>query len=140
MTNEEKYRTLDERQSAFQEYCSRYSCPSCKHFNNRNNNRNCALAWLADEVEEGQSVSSGSERTRCMETTRFVVKYNFPVTPTSRLMTPVISMIMDAFPLFMEVDATCARDAVEAVLAARPNASIVAVRAQKTDYEKKDEV
>lgn len=139
MTNEEKYRTLDERQSAFQEYCSKYSCPSCKYLNNHNNNRNCALAWLADEVEEGQSVSFRSERTRRMETTRYVVEYNIPASPASRLITPVVSMIMDAFSLFMEVDAVCAKDAVEAVLAARPNASIVAVRAQKTDYEKKDE-
>lgn len=57
MTNEEKYRTLNERQKAFQEYCSRYGCPSCKYLNNRNNNRNCALAWLADEAEEVKSVN-----------------------------------------------------------------------------------
>lgn len=74
-----------------------------------------------------------------METTRYIIEYNIPALPASRLMTPVVSMIRDAFPLFMEVDAVCAKDAVEAVLAARPNASIVAVRAQKTDYEKKDE-
>ena len=139
MTNEEKYRTLDERQSAFQEYCSKHSCPSCKHFNNRNNNRNCALAWLADEVEEGQSVSSGIERTRHMETTAFIVKYNFPVTPTGWLMTPFASSLAACILQSMEVDATCAKDAVEAVLAVHPNASIVAVRAQKTNYEKNDE-
>lgn len=74
-----------------------------------------------------------------MKTTRYVIEYNIPASPTSRLMTPVASMIMSAFPLFMEVDAVCAKDAVEAVLAASPNASIVAVMAQKTDYEKKDE-
>lgn len=57
MKNEEKYRTLNERQKAFQEYCSRYSCPFCKYLNNRNNNRNCAIAWLADEAEEVKSVN-----------------------------------------------------------------------------------
>lgn len=139
MKNEEKYRTLNERQKAFQEYCSRYSCPFCKYLNNRNNNRNCALAWLADEVEEDQSVSSGIERTRRMETTTFVVKYNFPVTLTGSLMTPLASSLAACILHSIEVDATSARDAVEAVLAVHPNASIVAVRAQKTDYEKKDE-
>ena len=140
MKNEEKYRTLKERQKAFQEYCSKYSCPSCKYLNNRNNNRNCALAWLADEVEEGQSVSSGGERTRRMETTRFVVEYKFPATPTGWLMTPLAASLAACVSHFIEVDATSARDAVEAVFAGHPNASIVAVRAQKTDYEKEEEV
>lgn len=139
MTNEEKYRTLAERQSAFQEYCSKHGCPSCKYFNNRNNNRNCALAWLADEVEEDQGVSSGSEITHRMETTTFVVKYNFPVTPTGLLMTPLASSLAACILHAMEVDATCARDAVEAVLAAHPGASIIAVLEKCPVCEKKDE-
>ena len=75
-----------------------------------------------------------------MKTTRFVVEYHTPsslgVGPASL---PVMSTLLNTIHFFMDVDATCAKDAVEAVLAARPNASIVAVRAQKTDYEKKDE-
>ena len=49
MTNEEMYKTVDERQSAFKEYCNLRSCVNCKYLNNFNNNKNCALAWLADE-------------------------------------------------------------------------------------------
>ena len=73
-----------------------------------------------------------------MKTTRFEVKYNIPASPTSRLMTPVVSMIGDALPLFMNVDATCARDAVEAVLAVHPGASIIAVLEKCPVCEKKD--
>lgn len=73
-----------------------------------------------------------------METTRYVVEYNIPASPASRLVAPVASMLMGAFTSFMEVDAVCAKDAVEAVLAAHPNASINAVRARITDYEKEN--
>lgn len=113
-----------------------YDC-MCSMFEKLKGKFRC-LIEKSNELENMRQ-SATTERNGNMETTRYVVEYNIPASPASRLITPVISMIMDSFPFFMKVDAVCAKDAVEAVLAARPNASIVAVRAQKTDCEKKDE-
>lgn len=73
-----------------------------------------------------------------MKTTRFEVKYNIPAPPASRLIAPGLSLLGACFPHFIEVDAVCAKDAVEAVLAVHPGASIIAVLEKCPVCEKKD--
>lgn len=62
-----------------------------------------------------------------MKTTRYVVEYNIPASPSSWLITPFTASLCACLLHSMEVDATCAKDAVQAVLAAHPNASITTV-------------
>lgn len=62
-----------------------------------------------------------------MKTTRYVVEYNIQASPSSWLLTPLASSLIACVPLSMKVDAVCAKDAVQAVLAVHPNASITAV-------------
>jgi Lar family restriction alleviation protein len=46
-TNEEVFKTLEERQEAFMEFClAQGYCGKCPCLNARNNYKNCALAWL----------------------------------------------------------------------------------------------
>lgn len=71
-----------------------------------------------------------------MKTTRFEVKYHPCSVPRG---TRVMSTSLGTLPLFMTVDATCAKDAVEVVLAAHPDASIIAVLEKCPVCEKKDE-
>lgn len=50
MTNEQKYKTVEERQKAFEDFCSRHICGKIPK--NRCTKYGCLLEWLADEYEE----------------------------------------------------------------------------------------
>jgi hypothetical protein len=68
MTNQEKYKTLEERAKAFDEFCC-FNCPNCQL---RNSKCSCVLVWLeleaqlsasevADILEEYVSTSDKSD-------------------------------------------------------------------------------
>ena len=58
MTNEQKYKTPDERNNAFNEWCFNSDCESCKlKAHNFDGGDGCRFYWLALEAEE--------ERGRC---------------------------------------------------------------------------
>lgn len=48
MTNGEKYKTLQERQDAFKEFCQRRVCSSCPA---TRKSKNCILGWLELECK-----------------------------------------------------------------------------------------
>ena len=53
MTNEEKFKDVEERVKAFDDYCGQKVCDYCKHSNKTGLGRvGCVLHWLADEYEE----------------------------------------------------------------------------------------
>ena len=55
MTNEEKYKTPEERQEAFNAFCDQYNtCKDCHLFTiiRRGGRDGCAFNWLALEAEE----------------------------------------------------------------------------------------
>ena len=53
MTNEQKYKTPDERNNAFSEWCFNRDCESCKlKAHNFDGGDGCRFYWLALEAEE----------------------------------------------------------------------------------------
>ena len=53
MTNEEMYKTVDERQRAFKEYCLGHPCKGCKYAKETSDSySHCIFAWLADETSK----------------------------------------------------------------------------------------
>lgn len=50
MTNEQKYRTAEERVRAFDNFCSKRACPACK-IRNSNPTSYCAFLWLSLEAK-----------------------------------------------------------------------------------------
>ena len=55
MTNEQKYKTADERNRAFNEWCFNRDCESCKlRSHNSLGGVGCRFYWLALEAEEDE--------------------------------------------------------------------------------------
>ena len=53
MTNEQKYKTKEERVSKFQRFCDKQEgCTKCAAVNDEGTKSSCAFHWLALEVEE----------------------------------------------------------------------------------------
>lgn len=52
MTNEEKYKTAQKRESAFTQFCSPRDCAECPCLEGRKTAHGCILNWLETEVEE----------------------------------------------------------------------------------------
>lgn len=53
MTNEQKYKTIEERVSEFQRFCYKQEeCTKCAAVNNEGTKSFCAFRWLALEAEE----------------------------------------------------------------------------------------
>lgn len=50
MTNEEKYKTLKERELAYDEYCKNHRCLSCVC--SKQTRIKCTFVWLSLEAEE----------------------------------------------------------------------------------------
>ena len=66
MTNEHKYKTADERNHAFSEWCFSRDCESCKlKANNFDGGDGCRFYWLALEAEEeeGRCEMSNKQET-----------------------------------------------------------------------------
>lgn len=51
MTNEEKFKSVDERYKAFEKFCEENNCKDCQ-IRGADMHYQCALCWLALEAEE----------------------------------------------------------------------------------------
>ena len=52
MTNEEKYKTAEERAKEFQKFCSNRRCSTCPYNHKATSYLACPMHWLADEYKE----------------------------------------------------------------------------------------
>lgn len=55
MTNEEKYKTIDERAKAYMEFCGKRSCERCEVNVDEGRISECKFRWLALEAEDEKS-------------------------------------------------------------------------------------
>lgn len=52
MTNEQKYKTAEERREAFFEFCDKQLCTECRFRDREYPALGCSFNWLADEYKE----------------------------------------------------------------------------------------